>query len=76
MVAKFDHGRSSEQSVRVDNQLTVLERVDITLYQQEVRAGLDWQETRTRNIYAMGVLEVLNCGTRGSLELIIGFKHD
>lgn len=42
VIAKFDDRRRLEHPLLVNNELTVLERVDVALDEQEIGAGLDW----------------------------------
>ena len=69
VVPKLDDRRRLEHALLVDDQLAVLERVDVRLDQQQVRAALHRQEARPRNVDTMAVLEVLDRGTSGGLEL-------
>ena len=69
MIPELDNGRRAEQPVLAHVQLTVLERVDVALDEEQVRAALDGQETATRNVDTMGVVEVLDGSTGSSLEL-------
>lgn len=69
MIAKFDHRRSPEHPVLVNDELPVLQGIDVALNQQQVRATLDRQETTTRDVNAVGILEMLNCCSCRRLEL-------
>lgn len=65
MIPQLDDWHSSEHSVLADNQLTVLQSVNITLDQEQIRARLDRKEPRTRHVDAMGIVEVLDgCTSR------------
>lgn len=50
-------------------ELTVLEGVQVRLDQHQVGASLDGQESPTGNVDTVGVVEVADGGTDGSLEL-------
>lgn len=72
VITKLDHRGRLEHPTFVQNELAVLQRVDVTLDQKQVGTGLDRKETRTRNVDTVTILEVLDGGTSGSLEL--GFQ--
>ena len=69
VVAELDDRRSLEHALGVDDELTVLEGVDVTLDEEEIGATLHWQETLARNVDAVSVLEVLDSSTCGGFEL-------
>ncbi len=69
VITKLDNMRCLEHPLLVDNKLTMLQRVNVTLDQKEIRAALDGQEAASRNVDTMAILEVLDGGTGGSLEL-------
>jgi len=69
MITQLDHRCGVEHAGLVEEELTVLERVNVTLDQEQVGAALDGQEALSRNINSMSVLEVLDSGTSSSLEL-------
>lgn len=69
MIAELDDGRALEHPLLVDDELTVLEGVDIALDEQQVGAALDGEEAVTRNVDTMCIVEVLDGGTGGGLEL-------
>ena len=69
VVTELDDGRCLEHALRTDRELAMLERVDVRLDEQQVRAALDGQEARPRHVDAMRVLEVLDGGTGRGLEL-------
>ena len=69
VITKLDNRRGLEHPLLVDDKLTVLQRVDVTLDEKQVGTTLDGQETATRNVDTMGVVEVLDGSTGSSLEL-------
>ena len=69
MVSQFDNRRSLEHPLLVNNKLTMLQRIYITLDQQQVTAALDWQESFTRDVDAMSVFEMFNGSSGGCFEL-------
>ena len=69
MVAQLDDGRSLKHPVRVNDQLTMLKRVDVALDEEQVGAGLDGKEARARDVDPVRVPEMLDCGSSGGLEL-------
>ena len=69
VVAELDDGTRAEQPVLAHHKLTVLERVNVALDEEQVGTTLNGQETATRNVDTMGVVEVLDGSTGGSLEL-------
>ena len=69
VITKLDNRCGLEHPLLVDDKLTVLQRVDVTLDEKQVGTTLDGQETATRNVDTMGVVEVLDGGTSSSLEL-------
>ena len=69
VITKLDNRCGLEHPLLVDDKLTVLQRVDVTLDEKQVGTTLDGQETATRNVDTMGVVEVLDGSTGGSLEL-------
>ena len=69
VITKLDNRCGLEHPLLVDDKLTVLQRVDVTLDEKQVGTTLDVQETATRNVDTMGVVEVLDGSTGGSLEL-------
>ncbi len=68
VIAKFDE-RSRAETVWVDLELTMLQRVQIRLDEHQVRAGLDWQETSPGNIDTVGVLEMTDSSSDSGLKL-------
>lgn len=68
-IAQLDYGRLGEHPSWVHDQLAVLERVKVRSDQQQIRAGLDGQETGSWHIDTFSATEVLNSCTDGSLEL-------
>jgi hypothetical protein len=73
MVTQLDDRRRLEHPLLIDDELTVLERVDVALDEQEIGARFDGQETRTRDINAVRILKVLDSCTGGGFELKICF---
>ena len=69
VVTELDHWRRAEEPVLVNDELTVLERVDVGFDKEEIGTRFNGQEARARNVNSVRVLEVLNCSTGGSLEL-------
>jgi len=69
MVTQLDDRRRLEHPLLIDDELTVLERVDVALDEQEIGARFDGQETRTRDINAVRILKVLDSCTGGGFEL-------
>ena len=69
MISQFNNRCSLKHPLLVNNKLTMLQRIYITLDQQQVTATLDWQESFTRDVDAMSVFEMLNSGSGGGFEL-------
>lgn len=69
VVAQLDDGGCLKHPVLIDDKLTMAERVDITLNQEEVRAALDRQETLARHINAVSVPKMLDCSSSSSFKL-------
>ena len=69
MVAKLDHRNVIKHPVRVHHQLAVLQRVNVTLDQQQIRARFDGKESATRNVDTVGTLEVLDGCSRRRFKL-------
>lgn len=69
VIPKLNYRCSPKESVAAHLQLTVLERVYVALDEQQVRAALHRQESRARDVDPVRVLEVLNRGAGGGLEL-------
>ena len=69
VVAELDDGRRLEHALRIDDELPVLERVDVALDEQQVRAALDGQEAATGHVDAVRIVEVLDRVTGSGLEL-------
>ena len=69
MITELDDGRRTEHAVLVDDKLTMFERVDVRLDQEQVGAALDRQEAASWDVDTMGVLEVLDGSTSSGLEL-------
>jgi hypothetical protein len=69
MITQFDDRGSLEHPLLIDDELTMRERVDVTLDQEKIRARLDRQETRPRDIDAVGIPEVLDSCSSGCFKL-------
>lgn len=69
MITQLDDRRGLKHPLIVDDELPVLQRVDVALDQEEIGAALDRQETFTRNVDPVGVLEMFDSCSSGSLEL-------
>jgi len=69
MITQFDNWRRLEHPLLVDDQLTMLQRINVALDQQQITAALHGQEPLARHIDTMGLGEVLDRSTGGSLEL-------
>jgi hypothetical protein len=76
VVTKLDHRGRLEHPAFVQDELTMLQRVNVTLDEEQVGAGLDRKETRTRNIDTVTILEVFNGGASGGLELWSQFSSE
>ena len=74
VVTKLDHRGRLEHPALVQDELTVLQRVNVTLDKEQVGAGLDRKEARARNVDTVTVPEVLYGSTSGSLELCSQFS--
>jgi len=68
-ISEFDDGSRLEHSFRVHSELTVFELVQIRSDQEQVGARFDGEETRSRNVDTVSVLEVLDSGSNSGLEL-------
>ena len=60
MVTELDYRCRLEHPVRVDDKLTMLQRVDVTLDKKKIGATLDGKESLSGNIDTVSILEVLN----------------
>ena len=69
MVAEFDHGDVIKHPVRVHHQLAVLQRIDVALDQQQIRARFDGKESAARNVDTVATLEVLDGCSRRRFKL-------
>ena len=69
VITKLDYRGRLEHPAFVQDQLTVLQRVNVTLDKEQVGARLDRKETGTRNVDTVSILEVLDGSTSGGLEL-------
>ena len=70
MVAELDDRSRLEHALRVHRELAVLELVQVRGDEEQVGARLDGQETRSRHVDAVSVLEV--CTVRQERVLISG----
>jgi hypothetical protein len=68
VTAELDQ-RSGTETVRVHDQLAVLERVKVRLDEHQVGTRLDGKETTAGHVDTVGVVEVADGGTDGRLEL-------
>ena len=78
MIIKLNDGSRAKHSLLVHNQATLVYRVNVTLYQQKVRARFNGQKTRTRHVNAKGVVEMLDGSPsccfklfKGALRLVV-----
>lgn len=69
LVAKLDERRVGEGAGRVHDQRAVLNGVQVGLDNEQVRARLDGQEARARDVNAACALEVLDARTHGLFQL-------
>ena len=69
VVTELNNGRGLEHALRVDDELTVLERVDVTLDEKQVRAALHGQEPTAGNVHTVSVVEMFDRVTSSSLKL-------
>jgi hypothetical protein len=69
VVAKLDDGRGLEHAILVDDEFSMLQRVDVTFDKEQVRAALHRKEAAPWHIDAVRVLEVLNRGPSGGFQL-------
>lgn len=69
MITELDNGCRLKHPLLVDDELTMLDAVDVGLDEEKVRAALDGQESASRNVDTMAVLEELDSVTGGGLEL-------
>ena len=69
VVAELDDRRGLKHALRVDRELAVLKRVNVTLDEEQVRAALDGQEAATGDIDTVCVVKVLDGVTGGGLKL-------
>ena len=69
MIAELDNGRIFEHPAPVDHQLPMLQRIDITLDQQQIGARFHGKESVTRDVDAVRAFEVLDGCSRRRLEL-------
>lgn len=69
MVTQLDDRSRLEHPGLIEDQLTMLKRINVALDEQQVRTTLHGQEAFTGNIDSMSILEVLDRGTSSSFEL-------
>lgn len=60
VITQFDDWSTQEHSIRVHDESTVFERVQITRDEQQIRARLDGQETRSGNVDPVSTPEMLD----------------
>jgi len=68
-ISELDNRRRLEDPLRVHDEGSVLEGVEVGGDEEEIGAGLDGQEPRSRNVDSFGVSEVLDGGSDGGFEL-------
>ena len=69
MVTKLNHGGVLKHPGRIDHQLAVLQRIDITLDQQQIGARFYGKESAARDVDTMRAFEVFDRCSRRRLEL-------
>ena len=69
MISKLNDRRRLKHPRLIEDKLPMLQRVDVALDEEQVRAALDGQEAPARHVDPMRVLEVLDGSTSGGLEL-------
>jgi len=69
MVTQLDDWGRLEHPLLINDELAVLEGVDVALDEQEIGAGFDGQEARTRDINPVRILEVLDSCSGGGFKL-------
>lgn len=57
------------KSIRIHDELSMLQAVEVRLDQHQIGAGLDGQESSTGNVDTVGSLEVTNGSTHGGFQL-------
>lgn len=63
MITKLDDGCGLKHPILIDDKLTVGQRVDVALDQEEIRATLHRQEALARDVDPMCILEVFDSRT-------------
>ena len=69
VVTKLDHRRVLKHPTRIDHQLAVFQRIDITLDQQQIGARFHRKESATRDVDAVRAFKVFDGCTCRRLEL-------
>ena len=76
MVTQFDDRCCLEHPLLVDDELTMLERIDVTLDEKKVGARFDGQEPRTWHVDTMGISKMFNGCTGRSFKLAKGRANE
>ena len=71
MITQLDDRCRLKHPVFVDDQLSMLERVNVALDQEQIGTGLDRQEARAGNVDPMRIPEVLDRSSGGRFQLVI-----
>lgn len=61
MVAEFDDGDGIKNPCRVEDEVSMLERVNVTLDEQKIRTTLYGQETATRDVDTVPCILGVSC---------------
>ena len=69
VVSKLDHGRVLKHPARIDHQLAMLQRIDVTLDQQQIGARFHGKEPAARDVDAVRAFEVFDGRSRRCFEL-------
>ena len=69
VVAEFDKRHGSKLSRRIGDEFTVMQTVQIRGDQEKIRSALDRQESISRYIDTVSIVEMLDGSTNGSLKL-------
>jgi hypothetical protein len=72
--SELDNGGGLEDPAGVHDERSVLERVQVRGDEEQVRARLDGEETRSGDVDTLGVSEVLDGGSDSGLELDDGLS--
>lgn len=68
-ISELHDGSGLEDPIGVHDEGSVLEGVEVRGDEEEIRARLDGEEPRSRDVDSFGVSEVLDGGSDGGLEL-------